>query len=274
MRRTLKLTIAYDGTNYAGWQRQTNGLAIQQVLEDEITAIVGVRNPLNAAGRTDAGVHAAAQVASITIDHPIPCDELLRALNARLKAGDIRIRAIEEMPDRWDARIYAKGKTYRYAIWNGALPNPFIRHVVWHVPQPLDLDRMQRAAAALIGEHDFVVFQGRKSDVITTKRRVLSAEMTEMDLHTDQPIALSPLAGAATALSAGAPDEGGRLLRLEIHGTGFLRHMVRTIAGTLVDIGRGQMEVEEMAALIESRDRRRAGQTAPPHGLMLWKVDY
>jgi tRNA pseudouridine38-40 synthase len=266
MARTLKLTIAYDGTNYAGWQRQINGLAIQQVIEEEIAAIVGVHNPLNAAGRTDAGVHAAAQVASVTIDHPIPCDELLRALNARLKAGDIRIRAIDEMPDRWDARIFAKSKSYRYAIWNGAIPSPFLRHVVWHVPQPLDLDRMQRATRALIGEHDFVVFQGRKSDVITTTRRILSAEMTEMQRHTDQPVALSPIAAAA--------DDGARLFRFEIHGTGFLRHMVRTIAGTLVDIGRGQLEVEEMAAIIASRDRRRAGQTAPPHGLMLWTVDY
>ena len=266
MARTLKLTIAYDGTNYAGWQRQINGLAIQQVIEEEIAAIVGVHNPLNAAGRTDAGVHAAAQVASVTIDHPIPCDELLRALNARLKGGDIRIRAIDEMPDRWDARIFAKSKSYRYAIWNGAIPSPFLRHVVWHVPQPLDLDRMQRATRALIGEHDFVVFQGRKSDVITTIRRILSAEMTEMQRHTDQPAALSPIAAAA--------DDGARLFRFEIHGTGFLRHMVRTIAGTLVDIGRGQLEVEEMAAIIASRDRRRAGQTAPPHGLMLWTVDY
>jgi tRNA pseudouridine38-40 synthase len=266
MSRTLKLTIAYDGTNYAGWQRQINGLAIQQVIEEEIAAIVGAHNPLNAAGRTDAGVHAAAQVASVTIDHPIPCDELLRALNARLKAGDIRIRAIDEMPDRWDARIFAKSKSYRYAIWNGAIPSPFLRHVVWHVPQPLDLDRMQRATRALIGEHDFVVFQGRKSDVITTTRRILSAEITEMERPSDQPTALSPIADA--------PDDGARLFRFEIHGTGFLRHMVRTIAGTLVDIGRGQLEVEEMAAIIASRDRRRAGQTAPPHGLMLWTVDY
>src|SRR6478609_475030 len=176
MPRTLKFTIAYDGSNYAGWQRQINAVGIQQVLEDEIAKIVGKHNPLNAAGRTDTGVHAAAQVASIAIDHPIPCDELLRALNARLKGGDIRIRAIEEMPDRWDARIFAKSKTYRYAIWNGAIASPFLRHVVWHVPPPLDLARMQRATTALIGEHDFVVFQGRKSDVITTKRRVLSAE--------------------------------------------------------------------------------------------------
>src|ERR671912_3028731 len=120
--RTLKLTIAYDGTNYAGWQRQTNGLGIQQVLEEEIAVIVGAHHPLNAAGRTDSGVHAAAQVASITLDHPIPCDELTRALNARLKAGDIRVRSIEETFERFDARIYAKSKTYRYAIWNGGHP--------------------------------------------------------------------------------------------------------------------------------------------------------
>jgi tRNA pseudouridine38-40 synthase len=267
MPRTLKLTIAYDGSAYAGWQRQANAITIQQVLEDEIAAIVGAHNPLNAAGRTDAGVHAAAQVASITIDHPIPADELMRALNARLKAGDIRIRSIEETFARFDARIYAKTKTYRYAIWNGAHPSPFFRHVVWHVPARLDLDRMVHATQALIGEHDFAAFQGRGSDVLTTVRTVLAAELVAINVHTDQPVALSPL-------EPGMPDGGGRLLRFEITGTGFLRHMVRIIAGTLVDIGRGQMDAGEMAAIIASRDRRRAGQTAPAQGLMLWKVTY
>ncbi len=264
MARTLKLTIAYDGSNYAGWQRQANALSIQQVLEDEIAAIVGAHHPLNAAGRTDAGVHAAAQVASITIDHAIPSDELLRALNARLRAGDIRIRSIEEMPERWDARIYAKGKTYRYAIWNGATPSPFLRHVVWHVPQPLDLDRMQRATAHIVGEHDFVAFQGRGSDVLTTIRRVIAAEIGEMNVHTDQPISLSPL----------DVEMDARLFRFEISGTGFLRHMVRTLVGTLVDIGRGNREPDDMRAIIESKDRAKAGNTAPPHGLMLWRVTY
>jgi tRNA pseudouridine38-40 synthase len=263
--RTLKLTIAYDGTNYAGWQRQINGMAIQQIIEDEITAVVGAHHALMAAGRTDAGVHAAAQVASITIDHPISCDDLLRALNARIKGGDIRIRAIEEMPLGWSARAAAKSKTYRYAIWNGSHPSPFISHVVWHVPHQLDLDRMQRATTALIGEHDFAAFQGRGTDVMTTVRRVLSAEMVEMNIHTDQPIALSPL---------DTDQDGGRLLRFEITGTGFLRHMVRTIVGTLVDIGRGNMEVDEMRALIASKDRSRTGQTAPAQGLMLWTVHY
>jgi tRNA pseudouridine38-40 synthase len=267
VRRTLKVIIAYDGSAYAGWQRQANAITIQQVLEEEIAAIVGAHNPLNAAGRTDAGVHAAAQVASITIDHAIPVDELMRALNARLRAGDIRIRSIEETFDRFDARIYAKAKTYRYAIWNGTHPSPFLRHVVWHVPARLDLDRMAEATKALVGEHDFAAFQGRGSDVVTTVRTVLGAELVEVNVHTDQPMALSPL-------EPGLADGGGRLLRFEITGTGFLRHMVRIIVGTLVDIGRGQLEVEEMAAIIASRDRRRAGHTAPAHGLTLWRVDY
>lgn len=267
MPRTLKLTIAYDGTNYAGWQRQANAQSIQAVLEDEIAIIVGAHNPLNAAGRTDAGVHAAAQVASITIDHPISVEELARALNARLKSGDIRIRSIEETFDRFDARIYAKSKTYRYAIWNGGHPSPFFRHVVWHVPARLDLDRMVAATKAVAGEHDFAAFQGRGTDILTTVRTMLSAELIEMNIHTDQPLALSPL-------EPGAPYSEGRLLRFEITGTGFLRHMVRIMVGTLVDIGRGQLEVEDMAAIISSRDRRRAGQTAPPHGLMLWTVTY
>ena len=267
MARTLKLTIAYDGTHYAGWQRQANAQTIQQVLEDEITAIIGTHRPLIAAGRTDAGVHAAAQVASITIDHPIPADDLMRALNARLKAGDIRIRSVEDTFDAFDARVHARSKTYRYAIWNGPTVNPFIRNVVWHVPARLDVDRMATATAAIIGEHDFAAFQGRGSDVSTTVRTVLAADLVEMNIHTDMPIAISPL-------PEGAPYSDGRLLRLEITGTGFLRHMVRIITGTLVDIGRGQIEVDEMPAIIRSRDRRRAGQTAPPHGLMLWQVTY
>lgn len=268
MPRTLKITIAYDGSEYAGWQRQANAHSIQAAIEDELAVILGAHHPIVAAGRTDSGVHAAAQVASVTIDHPIPLDELLRALNGRLKAGDIRIRAIDETFDGFDARVFAKTKTYRYAIWNGPAPNPFIRHVVWHVPQPLDLDRMVAATAALIGEHDFAAFQGSGSDVKTTVRRMLAAQLAEVDINTDQPVALP-------ALDEGSADRSnGRLLRFEITGTGFLRHMVRTIAGTLVDIGRGNLAPEQMAAIIASRERSRTGQTAPAQGLMLWKVMY
>jgi tRNA pseudouridine38-40 synthase len=265
--RTLKLTIAYDGTAYAGWQRQANVQTIQQVLEDEIAAIIGARHPLIAAGRTDAGVHAAAQFASLTIDHAIPPDDLMRALNARLRAGDIRIRSIEQACDGFDARVHAKSKTYRYAIWNGGPPSPFFRHLVWHVPAHLDLTGMAEATTALVGEHDFAAFQASGGDVVTTVRTVLAAEIVEVNIHTEEPIAISPLPD-------GAPHRDGRLLRFEITGSGFLRHMVRIVTGTLVDIGRGQMEVAEMGAIIQSRDRRQAGQTAPPQGLMLWRVSY
>ena len=266
MPRTLKITIAYDGSEYAGWQRQANAHTVQAAIEDELAVILGEHHPIVAAGRTDSGVHAAAQVASVTIDHPIPLDELLRALNGRLKAGDIRIRAIDDAFDGFDARVFAKTKTYRYAIWNGPAPNPFIRHVVWHVPHALDLERMIAATAALVGEHDFSAFQGSGSDVKTTVRRMLAAELVEVDINTEQPVALSDLNSAGSS--------NARLLRFEITGNGFLRHMVRTIVGTLVDIGRGNMPVEQLAAIIASRDRARAGQTAPPHGLMLWQVSY
>jgi tRNA pseudouridine38-40 synthase len=273
--RRYAMGIEYDGSEFSGWQRLSKHgeadpegyITLQSTIETALSYVAGAPIETICAGRTDAGVHAAAQVASITIDHPITCDELQRALNARLKAGDIRIRQIEEMFDRFDARIYAKTKTYRYAIWNGAPPSPFLRHVVWHVPYRLDLDRMTEAVPALVGEHDFAAFQGRSSDVLTTVRTVLSAELMEMNIHTDQPIALSPL-------DDGAPHADGRLLRFEITGTGFLRHMVRIVVGTLVDIGRGQMEVADLAAAMAARDRSLAGQTAPPHGLMLWKVTY
>lgn len=272
--RTLKLVIAYDGTNYAGWQRQANAITIQQVVEEEIAAIVGTPCPVMAAGRTDAGVHAAAQVASVRIDHPVTCADLLRALNARIKAGDIRIRAVEEAPEGFSARADATSKTYRYAIWNGAHPNPFIRHVVWHVPQALDVSRMQRATEALIGEHDFVAFQGRGSDVLTTTRRMLAAELVDVNGGDDTPTALSPLIGSPVPDVDAACEPAARLLRFEITGTGFLRHMVRTIVGTLVDIGRGVMEPGAMAEIIASKDRARTGQTAPARGLMLWRVNY
>ena len=263
MSRTLKLTIAYDGTNYAGWQRQANALTIQQVIEDELAAIIGAARPLTAAGRTDAGVHAAAQVASVTIDHHITNDDLLRALNARIRGGDIRILSIDDVPQGFHARNHTRGKTYRYAIWNGPHPSPFVRHLVWHVPQALDVPRMQRAADVLLGEQDFVAFQGSGSDVITTVRTVRSARVANLDRGDG--VFLSAFDGAGA---------GGRLLLFEIEGSGFLRHMVRTIAGTLVDIGRGWMEPGEMRAIIDSKDRARAGQTAPAQGLMLWTVQY
>ncbi len=266
MPRTLKLTIAYDGSAYSGWQRQENGPGIQAAIEDEIAPIVGRHTPIVAAGRTDAGVHAAGQVVSITIDHPVSCDDLLRALNARL-TRDIRIRSVEVAVDGFDARRDAKTKTYRYAVWNGSAPSPFIRHLVWHVPHPLDLGRMAAAAQLLIGEHDFAAFQGGGSDVKTTTRRLLAFDVRAVNLDADEFAAL-PAVGLDTTRA------GSGLIRFEVIGGGFLRHMVRNIVGTLVDIGRNRTTVEEMTAILESKDRASAGPTAPAQGLMLWEVKY
>lgn len=266
MARTLKLTIAYDGSAYSGWQRQENGPGIQAAIEDEIAEIVGRHTPIVGAGRTDAGVHAAGQVASLTFDHPVSCEDLQRALNARLKR-DIRIRSVEEAAAGFDARRDAKAKTYRYAIWSGSAPSPFIRHVVWHVPHVLDLDRMAAAARLLIGEHDFAAFQGGGSDVRTTTRRLVHADLREINIHDDEFSSLP-------AVSIDTTRAESRLIRYEVTGTGFLRHMVRTVVGTLVEIGRNHTAVEEMTAILESKHRARAGPTAPAQGLMLWSVQY
>jgi tRNA pseudouridine38-40 synthase len=264
--RTLKLLIAYDGTGYSGWQRQENGIGVQAVIEDEIAVIVGRHTPIVGASRTDAGVHAAGQVASFTTDHPIGCEELQRALNARL-TDDIRIRAIEDTFAGFDARHHAKTKTYRYAIWNGAVPSPFFRHVVWHVPQALDLDRMQAAAQFVVGEHDFSSFQASGGDVKTTTRHILTSDVRAINIDDDEH---SPLPNIDTWSTRG--DSG--LIRYEVTGKGFLRHMVRNIIGTIVDIGRDRLPPETMKEILEARSRARAGRNAPPQGLMLWEVTY
>lgn len=265
----MKLTLAYDGTAYAGWQRQpqarTRKPTIQRQIEEALAEVLRERVRLSAAGRTDAGVHAAGQVASFTTTRGIRPANLVRALNTRLP-GDIRVCAAEEMPAGFDARRHAVSKTYRYAIWTGGEPGPFFRHLVWHVPFVLDIEQMQAAARLLEGEHDFAAFQGRGSRVKTTVRQVSRSEIVEVHVDAAQPV---PLVAAPPP-----PGRTGQLLRYEVTGTGFLRHMVRAIAGTLVDIGRGRRCAGAIAAILASRDRTRAGMNAPAHGLMLWEVGY
>ena len=263
--RTLKLTIAYDGTAYSGWQRQENAQGVQAVVEDTLAAIVGEPVTIMGAGRTDAGVHAAAQVASGRIEHAINVDDLVRALNIRLPR-DIRVRQVEEMFAGFDARFHAVSKTYRYSMWNGAEPGPFLRPFLWHLPYGLDLAAMQEAARLLLGEHDFAAFQGSGGSVKTTVRRLLVSDLRQVDVDE----------GHLLALPRTERDEAraNRLLRYEVTGTGFLRHMVRAIIGTLVEVGRGRMSVDDLVDIMASRDRGRAGMNAPPHGLMLWNVRY
>jgi tRNA pseudouridine38-40 synthase len=243
--RTLKLTIAYDGTQFAGWQMQANQRTVQGVLEDALLPIEGTRVVVHAAGRTDAGVHAAGQVISFALTSDIATDALVRALNVRLDP-DVRVMSAEAVPHGFNARFDARHKTYHYAIYNAPVVPPPLRQYVWHVPQSLEVKVMSEAAAELVGEHDFAAFQAAGSDVITTRREILASRVVSHDAQ----------------------------ITYEVTGTGFLRHMVRTIVGTLVDIGRARRPVEDMGRVLRSLDRAQASATAPPQGLTLVRVDY
>jgi tRNA pseudouridine38-40 synthase len=185
------------------------------------------------------------QVVSFSLESTIADDALLRALNVRLP-DDVRVMRLEEAAAGFNARFEARAKTYHYALWNAPVVLPQIRHFVWHIPQPLDLHAMSAAAEALAGEHDFAAFQAAGGDVISSRREILISRVSRMD---------------------------ERVL-YEVTGSGFLRHMVRNIVGTLVEIGRGRRPAGDMRRVLASRDRGQASATAPAHGLTLWTVEY
>ena len=242
---TFKLTIAYDGTGFAGSQMQAGQRTVQSVMEEALHPFEGRRVVVHFAGRTDSRVHAAGQVASFSLASAIAPDALQRALNVTLP-DDVRVMRAEAAADGFNARFDARSKAYRYEIFNGAVVPPRLRNFVWHVPQPCDVHAMSEAAAALLGEHDFSGFQAAGGDVITTRREILVSRI--------------------------AADV--ELIAYEASATGFLRHMVRNIVGTLADIGRGRRPVEDMRRVLESRDRTQASATAPAHGLTLLSVAY
>lgn len=250
--RTIRLTLSYDGTAYVGWQRQPNGTSIQESVEQALQKIEGAPVGVVGSGRTDAGVHALAQVASFRLVHPIAIDALARALNARLP-DDVRVLEVAEAADGFNARFSATGKTYRYRILAQSLGDPFERRYSWHVPQPLDLGAMEAALALLPGERDFATFQAAGSDVGSTVRHLTRATLSRE----------TPAAGRHASVIA-----------FEFSASGFLRHMVRNLVGTLVEVGVGRRSAASVAAALEARDRAAAGITAPPHGLFLVRVAY
>ena len=244
--RTLKLTLAYDGTAYAGWQRQINAVAIQQVVEEAFAHLTGgVAPTISGAGRTDSGVHAVGQVASVNVDFEHSALSVQRALNMRLPA-DIRVIGAVDVPTGFHARFHAMGKSYRYRMVTTPVLSPFDRHVAWHVPWPLDVAAMEQAAAMLAGTHDFASFQASGTTITGTTRTLERLTLTDM---------------------------GGEL-RIEADGDGFLRHMVRIIAGTLMEVGAGHRAPDSMPSVIRARSRDAAGKTAPPQGLTLISVRY
>ena len=174
--RTFKIILAYDGTNYVGWQRQANGVSIQALLEDALRALDGCDVTVTGAGRTDAGVHALGQVAAFTIARELSTDGLIRAINAHLPQA-VRVLSAEEAPAGFHPRFGARQKTYRYRMWNGDVMSPFERAYAWHVPGPLDVEAMAAAARLLEGRHDFAAFQATGSDVVTSVREIVSSRL-------------------------------------------------------------------------------------------------
>jgi tRNA pseudouridine38-40 synthase len=266
---TYKVVLAYDGTQFVGWQRQADGTSIQGLLEDALRELDRRDVAVIGAGRTDAGVHALGQVAGFSLERAIAPDALIRAINARLPDA-VRVLSAVKVSPAFHARFGARSKTYRYRIWNGDVMSPFQRAYTWHVSGPLAVEPMIAAARVLEGTHDFASFQATGGERLTTDRVVFSSRV------------IAGLKSCLTAQEGAPPDRpgaglragDGRLIVYEIAGNGFLRHMVRIIVGTLVEIGRGRRPVEWVDEVLASRDRARAGPTAPAEGLVLACVEY
>jgi tRNA pseudouridine38-40 synthase len=245
----LKLTIAYDGTNYAGWQVQKSGIAVQELIEKALKNIFGIDLRLHGSSRTDAGVHARGMIAHVDIPRAkfqMTPRKLSLALNAHLP-DDIRIMRAALASTDFHARFNASGKQYRYFIYNHPAMDPLLRTQAWHVPQPLDLAKMRQAARHFVGKHDFEAFAANRGYKMETTVRTL----TRCEIR-----------------------HAGPLFTVAIEGDGFLYKMCRGIVGTLVQVGQNKFAPSEIPQMLAAKDRRAAGMSAPAHGLVLWKVFY
>jgi tRNA pseudouridine38-40 synthase len=247
--RTIKLTLAYDGTDYAGWQVQQGRRTVQGVLEETLRKITRETVRVTGSSRTDAGVHALGQVAAFRTNSHLEPAVFRRALNALLPR-DVAVLEAAEVAEGFDPIGQAVRKRYRYVIHDGPVRNVFHRHYCWKHPQPLDAEAMDRAATALRGKHDFASFENRGSQRLSTIRTILDIRVQR-----------------------GWGDQRDQVT-IEVEADGFLYNMVRNIVGTLVEVGRGAKPVEWVAEVLRSADRRLAGPTAPPQGLFLMWIEY
>ena len=249
MHLKFKLTIAYDGTSYQGWQSQKSGKGVQDQIESALGKLFASKPVVQGSSRTDAGVHAFGLVAHFSIpkdEFRMPARHLALAINACLPE-DIRVRAAAQAPLSFNARFDASGKEYRYSVWNHPVMNPLLRRDAWHVPRPLDLEAMREAARAFVGRHDFRSFTANRGDVLEDAVRTLArCELKR---------------------------SGSRVTFIS-EGEGFLYKMCRAIVGTLVQVGYGKFPASEIRKMLDHQDRRVAGMNAPAHGLVLWKVFY
>lgn len=244
----VKLTVEYDGTNYVGWQIQPNGPSIQAEIQQALAKLLGQAAPVPVlvSGRTDSGVHALGQVVSFDHASALPMKAFVKGLNSLLP-DDIAVVSAEDVPAEFDPRRWSQGKRYRYRICNRPVRSPLKRRVVWEVFQPLDVDAMRAAGALLVGRHDFSAFRAADCQAATAVREIFALEIE----------------GAS-----------GGDLSISVHGSAFLKHMVRNIVGSLVEVGRGRHTVDWLAQTLAGRDRTKSGQTAPPQGLSLEAVFY
>lgn len=243
--RNIKLIIQYDGTMYHGWQMQKNAPTVQETLSLAVSRITGTKPQITGSSRTDAGVHAKKFVCNFKTESEIPCERFPLALNTYLPK-DIVCLAAEDCEENFNARFSAKKKCYTYYIFNSELPDAFLCDYSWHFPYRIDIEKMKKAAKAFIGRHDFAGFAASGFSATTTVREIYSLDV----------------------------EKSGDLIKITVTGNGFLYNMVRIIAGTLAFSGCGKINPDSIPEIIESRDRKRAGITAPPQGLFLTEVYY
>jgi len=249
--RNLKLILSYDGAEFFGWQVQPNACTVQGTLASAIGRVTGEKVLPQGSGRTDAGVHALAQIVTFVTESSVPTQNFLKALNDVLPAS-IRVMEVAEMPAGFHARHSARAKTYRYRVYREAICPPFLARYVWHYPYPLDEKAMVRAAGLVIGERDFTSFaavdpgRGREGEPVSNVRTIFSS----------------------------AWERVGEELIYTVRGSGFLHHMVRNLVGTFILVGKGTLQVDDITRIVDARNRSDAGATAPACGLYLVNVEY
>ena len=244
--RKVKCTLSYDGSKYGGFQVQANSVTVQELIQAALEKVAKERIIIHASGRTDAGVHARGQVFHFQTSCQVPLERWSFALNSLLP-DDIAILAAEEVPGTFHSRFDVVEKTYRYCLMNRKVHDVFYRNYAWHIPVLLNVDAMKQAAVYLIGEHDFTSFCSTRSIVENKVRHVYEILIEE--------------------------ESEGKIW-ISIRGNGFLYNMVRIIVGTLVQVGLGKRNSNGIIAILEAKDRKQAGETAPAHGLFLWEVKY
>jgi tRNA pseudouridine38-40 synthase len=241
-----KLLIEYDGAPFVGWQRQTNGLSVQEALETSLQRFVGEAPVVNGAGRTDAGVHASGQVAHIDLAQEWRTDEIRDAMNFHLRPHPVAVLRVEPVSDEFQARFSAIRRHYIYRILNRRAPAALDRHTVWHIARALDARKMHEAAQLLLGQHDFSTFRASECQANSPIRTLERLDVVRT----------------------------GDLIEIHASARSFLHHQVRSIAGSLEHVGSGKWSVDDLVAALEAKDRRRCGTVAPPTGLCLTQVDY